>query len=270
MNSPGRLAGKVAIVTGAGQTPGQTMGNGRAIAIRFAAEGATVACLDRDEARAAETVALIDEAVGSGHGAIAIAADVTDPADCERAVATTIGHCGGLDVLVNNVGIGSGRDRPAHLLDDDTLDLVLDVNLKSAVRMIRAALPAMRERQAGSIVNISSLASLAGARQLAYEISKAAMNRLTTSVAQSQARHGIRCNAVLPGFIDTPMAVDGIAAATGRDRDDVRAERDAAVPLGRRMGTADDTANAALFLASDEARYITGVLLPVDGGLGLS
>ena len=104
---------------------------------------------------------------------------------------------------------------------------------------------------------------------MAYELSKAAMNRLTTSVAQSQAKHLVRCNAVLPGLMDTPMAVDGIAAATGRPRDEVKAERDAQVPLGRRMGTAEDTANATLFLASDEARYVTGVLLPVAGGLAL-
>jgi NAD(P)-dependent dehydrogenase (short-subunit alcohol dehydrogenase family) len=114
---------------------------------------------------------------------------------------------------------------------------------------------------------VSSLASLAGGNQLAYEVSKAGVNRLTTSVAAANARHLIRCNAILPGFLDTPMAVDGIARASGRPRDEVRQQRDERVPLGRRMGTGWDTAYAALYLASDEAAFVTGVLLPVDGGM---
>ena len=261
-----RLAGKVAIVTGAGQTPGPTVGNGRAIARRLAAEGAAVVCVDRVLERAEDTASDIS---GAGGHAIAIAADVTDAVACEAAVAQTIAELGSVDVLVNNVGIGGAGDGPIHRVTDEAFDRIMNVNLKGALLMTEAVLPAMREQRSGSIVNISSLASLAGATQVAYEISKAAMNRLTTSVAQSQAKHLVRCNAVLPGLMDTPMAVDGIAAATGRPRDEVKAQRDAQVPLGRRMGTADDTANAVLFLASDEARFITGVLLPVDGGLGL-
>jgi NAD(P)-dependent dehydrogenase (short-subunit alcohol dehydrogenase family) len=127
----------------------------------------------------------------------------------------------------------------------------------------------MRNQRLGSIVNISSLAAEGGGIQLAYEVSKAAVNRLTTSTAQSQARYGVRCNAVQPGLMDTPMAVAGIAAASGRSEAEVRAERDARVPLGGKMGTAWDTAHAALFLASDEARFITGAILPVDGGMGV-
>jgi NAD(P)-dependent dehydrogenase (short-subunit alcohol dehydrogenase family) len=127
----------------------------------------------------------------------------------------------------------------------------------------------MREQGKGAIVNISSLASIAGGNQVAYEISKAAVNRLTTSIAQANARHGIRCNAVLPGLMDTPMAVAGIARASGQDEEAVRQMRNARVPLGAKMGTAWDTANAALFLASDEAKFITGVLLPVDGGMSV-
>jgi NAD(P)-dependent dehydrogenase (short-subunit alcohol dehydrogenase family) len=133
--------------------------------------------------------------------------------------------------------------------------------------MIRHAIPAMREQGGGAIVNISSLASLAGGNQVAYEVSKAGMNRLTTSVANANAAHGIRCNAVLPGLMDTPMAVAGIAEARGESADAVRAARNARVPLRGRMGAAWDTANAALFLASDDAGFITGVLLPVDGGM---
>jgi NAD(P)-dependent dehydrogenase (short-subunit alcohol dehydrogenase family) len=116
-------------------------------------------------------------------------------------------------------------------------------------------------------VNISSLASIAGGNMLAYELSKAGVNRLTTHVAQSNARYGVRCNAVLPGLMDTPMAVAGIATERGGSEDEVRKARNARVPLGGKMGTAWDTAHAALFLASDEAKFITGVLLPVDGGM---
>ena len=261
-----RLAGKAAIVTGAGQSPGPTLGNGRAIAERFAAEGASVVCVDRVIARAEETVAGV---VAGGGVAVAIEADVTDPAACGRVADEALAAFGRVEILVNNVGIGGGGDGPIHRVSDEAFDRIMTVNLKGAVLMTEAVLPAMREQHGGSIVNISSLASVAGATQVAYELSKAAMNRLTTSVAQSQAKHLVRCNAVLPGLMDTPMAVDGIAAATGRPRDEVKAERDAQVPLGRRMGTAEDTANATLFLASDEARYVTGVLLPVAGGLAL-
>lgn len=256
----------MALVTGAGQTPGTTTGNGRAIAVRFAREGARVICLDRNRERAQDTVDLI---AADGGQAMAVDADITDDQQCRAAVSLATETWGPLHVLINNVGIGVGADAPVHRLGEDTFDLVMEVNLKGAWLMTRAVLDGMRDHGAGSIVNISSLASIAGATQMAYEISKAGVNRMTTSVAQSQAKYGIRCNAVLPGLMDTPMAVEGIAASTGRTREDVRAERDALIPLGRRMGTADDTANAALFLASDEARFITGILLPVDGGLGL-
>ncbi len=134
---------------------------------------------------------------------------------------------------------------------------------------IKAALPVMREQGGGSIVNISSLAARAGGIQLAYEVSKAGVNRLTTSVAQSNARYGVRCNAIMMGYMDTPMAVSGIASATGRSTTEVRAERDARVPLGGHQGTGWDTAYAALFLASDEAAFISGAILPVDGAMGV-
>jgi len=137
------------------------------------------------------------------------------------------------------------------------------------LRTCKAALPTMREQGHGSIVNISSAASFAGGFQVAYEVSKAAVNRLTTSIAQSNASRGVRCNAIALGLVDTPMAVGGIAAARQVPTDVVRAERNERVPLRGGMGTAWDTANAALFLASDEARYITGVVLPVDGGLAV-
>jgi len=260
----GRLAGKTALVVGAGQTPGETIGNGRAIALLFAREGAGVFCIDRVGERARETAAMIVEAGGRAE---AFEADITRPGACAAMIAAAEAAFGTIDILVNNVGIGGGGDGPAHRLEEAAFDAILAVNLKGLWLAIRAALPAMRERGAGAIVNISSLAGIAGGQQLAYEVSKAAVNRLTTSVAQANAAKGVRCNAVAPGLMDTPMAVAGIAAARGETPQTVRAARNARVPLRGRMGTAWDTAHAALFLASDEAAFITGVVLPVDGGM---
>lgn len=142
----------------------------------------------------------------------------------------------------------------------------MNVNLKAAWLTIKAAIPALRESK-GAIVNISSLASLAGANMIAYEISKAAMNRLTLSVALSNAKHGVRCNAIVLGLMDTPMAINTVSEVTGVDPEALRAKRNAQVPLNAHMGDAWDTAHAALFLASNEAKFITGALLPVDGGM---
>jgi len=260
-----RLKGKTAIVVGAGQTPGTTIGNGRAMAILFAREGADVLCVDRDGARAAETAAMIEK---EGGKAGSLEANIVKAGEADAIIAAAKARFGHIDILVNNVGIGGG-DAPAHKIDETAFDRIVNVNLKGTMLMTRAALPVMREQGKGAIVNISSLASIAGGIQIAYEVSKAAVNRLTTSVAQSNARYGIRCNAILPGLMDTPMAVAGIAQASGQDQEAVRQARNARVPLGGKMGTAWDTANAALFLASDESQFITGVLLPVDGGMSV-
>ena len=257
----GRLTGKVAIVTGAGQTPGPTVGNGKAMALLFARAGASVICVDRSLERADATVAAIRE---EGGDALALAADVSDPDEAAGIARTALETFGRIDVLANNVGIGGAGDGPAKHLTEEAFDRILSVNFKAAWLVIRACLPIM-EKTGGSIINISSLASLAGAQMLAYETSKAAMNRMTQSVALSGARHGVRCNAILPGLMDTPMAIVGISERRGISPDDLRAERAARVPMGH-MGTGWDTAHAALFLASEEARFITGVLLPVDGG----
>lgn len=259
----GRLSGKTAVVVGAGQQPGETMGNGRAIAMRFAQEGAAVLCVDRDGPRAK---AVAQEIVGAGGEAIAFAADVVQ--DAQRIVAEALARWGRIDILVNNVGIGHAGDGPSHACDDDAFEKVFAVNFTGARRVIAAALGPMREAGSGSIVNISSLASTAGANMIAYEVSKAALNRLTLATALGSAKRGVRCNAVLPGLIDTPMGVGGTAARDGRSMDDQRAARAAMVPLKGGMGRAQDVANAALFLASDEAAFITAVLLPVDGGQG--
>jgi len=263
------LKGRRIIVVGAGQRKvvdaEPPIGNGRAMAVLFAREGASVLCVDRVADRAQETV---DQVTAEGGVASALAADVVKAADCAKIVEEARARYGRLDVLINNVGIGGG-DAPAHRLEEAAFDRILSVNLKGMWLTIKAALPVMREQQGGAIVNISSLAARAGGIQLAYEVSKAGVNRLTTSVAQSNARYGVRCNAIMMGYMDTPMAVSGIASATGRPTAEVRAERDARVPLGGRMGDGWDTAYAALFLASDEAKFISGAILPVDGAMGV-
>ena len=261
----GRLAGKTAIISGAGQTPGETEGNGRAMALLFAREGAKVLCADRILERAEETAGMIR---AEGGEAWTIQADITRSAEVAAMVADAQTRMGRIDILVNNVGIGGG-DGPAHRVEEAAFDRIINVNLKGAWLVTKAVLAVMREQKAGSIVNISSLAAKAGGIQLAYEVSKAAVNRLTAHVAISQARYGVRCNAVQPGLMNTPMAVAGIAGASGRSQEDVRAERDARVPLGGKMGTAWDTAHAALFLASDDAKFISGAILPVDGAMGV-
>lgn len=261
----GRLAGKAAVVVGAGQQPGDTIGNGRAIALTFAREGAEVLCVDRDAGRAQ---AVVDEIEAAGGTAFALAADVVT--DAEPIVAAALARWGRIDVLVNNVGIGHAGDGPAQRCTDEAFDTVFAVNFTGARRLIRAALDPMRKAGSGSIVNISSLAAIAGANMIAYEISKAALNRLTTATAQGSAGKGVRCNAVMPGLIDTPMGLGGTATRDGRSLDEQRAVRNAMIPLKGGMGSAWDVANAALFLASDEAKFVTGVILPVDGGMAIA
>lgn len=259
----GRLVGKTAIIVGAGQTPGDTIGNGRAIALTFAREGAEVLCVDRVAERAEGTAGMIR---AEGQIAYAHDADITKPADVEAIITTALGHWGRIDILVNNVGVGAAGDGPAYRCTDEAFDQVFAINFTGARQLIRAALASMREAESGVIINISSLASIAGANMIAYEISKAALNRLTTATAQGCASKGVRCNAILPGLMDTPMGVGGTAQRDGKSLDEQREIRGKMVPLKGGMGTAWDTANAALFLASDEAKFITGVLLPVDGG----
>ena len=256
-----RLAGKSAIVVGAGQTPGETIGNGRATALLFAREGASLFCVDRDAQRAAETVAMIEQQGGT---AFAHAADIRDDDACAALVRAAHERLGRIDILHNNVGSGGG-DAPVEATDPARFDAILHLNLTAMVQTIRHVIPVMRAQGGGAIVNISSLASLAPAGIIAYEVSKAGVNKLTTSIAALHARDGIRCNAILPGLIDTPMAIEGWSSRTGEEQAKLRAKRDARVPMGK-MGTAWDVAHAALWLASDDARFVTGALLPVDGG----
>ena len=260
-----RLEGKTAIVVGAGQTPGETIGNGRAMALLFAREGAHVMCVDRHLDSAEETVKLI---ASEGGKAFAFEADVTKTTSCAAIAREAIVRLKRIDILVNNVGNGRG-DAPPHAIEEEAWDRIMDINLKSMAMTIRHILPVMRQQKAGAILNISSLAAIAGHHMVTYEVSKMAVNRLTTVVAAGNAKHGVRCNVIMPGLMDTPMAMTGIAAATGKSPETLRAERNARVPMGH-MGTAWDTANAALFLCSDEARFITGAVLPVDGGTSIN
>jgi NAD(P)-dependent dehydrogenase (short-subunit alcohol dehydrogenase family) len=259
-----RLEGKRAVVVGAGQTPGETTGNGRAVALLFAREGAHVLVVDRHESSAEETRSMIVDAGGTADVHVA---DIAADGGAAGVIDAAVSILGGVDVLHNNVGIGTGDSTPARLTEDNW-DRILDVNLKAMWLTCKHALPVMREQGSGAIVNISSLAAVAAAGSLtAYKISKAGVNALTQNLALTNARYGIRANAIMPGFIDTPMAVDAPARATGQDRAEYAAARATRIPLGH-QGTAWDVAAAALFLASDEAKFITGVVLPVDGGQG--
>jgi NAD(P)-dependent dehydrogenase (short-subunit alcohol dehydrogenase family) len=261
----GRLDGKTAIVVGAGSTPGDSMGNGRATAIVFAREGASVVLVDRDAASAEETRSMID---AEGGESLVCEADVTRSGDCERVAARCVEAYGGIDVLHNNVGIGE-MGGPVELGEKDW-DRVVDTNLKSMFLTCKHVLPHMERAGRGAIINVSSMAAVRFAPypMLAYSASKAGVNALTRSIAMQYANRSIRANAIMPGLIETPMAMEGIASRAKIAKEDLKRMRDAAVPM-KHMGDAWDVAGAALFLASDEAKYITGVVLPVDGGLSL-
>ncbi len=260
-----RLQGKVAIVVGAGQTPGATIGNGRATAIVFARQGARVLLVDRDAASARETQALIEK---EGHAASVFEADAACDDACRAMVDECLKHFGRIDVLHNNVGIGAG-DSDLLQLSEDAWDNILSVNLKSTLFACKHAIPIMREQRSGSIINLSSLAATAAATELtAYKVSKAGIDALTQSLAIANAPYGVRVNAIAPGLIETPMAIETISRNLGIAKDDLIRERNVRVPLRGKMGTAWDVAHAALFLASDEASFITGVVLRVDGGQG--
>ena len=259
-----RLAGKIAIVVGAGQAPGTGMGNGRATSLRFAQEGAKVLAVDRDLASAEETAAMVRE---KGGECVAVSADVTKEATLAAAVAAAHERWGRIDVLHNNVGVSiAGGDAPPTEITEEAFDRICAINLRGTVMACKHVLPIMREQQAGAIINISSAAAVENYPYVTYKATKSAMVAFTKQIAIQNAEYGIRANVILPGLMDTPMAVDTRARHMGKSRAEVAAMRDAKVPLRKRMGTAWDVANAALFLASDEANFITGVTLPVDGG----
>ncbi len=263
----GRLAGKVAVVVGAGQSANagpddHTVGNGRAVAMLFAREGARVLAVDRDPDSLRETEALIAQAGGSVQ---TLVADITDEEQVEKIAPACIDAFGSIDILHNNVGIGTG-DGGVTKLDREVWENIFEVNVTGMYLTCKHVIPTMRAGGGGAIVNVSSIAAVATAGIAAYKSSKAAVNALTQHLAAANFRHGIRVNAVMPGLMDTPMAIGGHSSALDVDPEDMRRKRNNIVPLGKQQGTGWDTAYAALFLASEEARFITGVLLAVDGG----
>lgn len=257
-----RLKEKVAIVVGGGQQPGETIGNGRATALLFAREGAKVLVVDRDMSSAQDTVSLIESEGGS---ALAAEADITKEEDCARFAQTCVSNFGRIDVLQNNVGIGTG-DKGVTSLEEETWHNIMDTNLTGMFLSCKHVLPHMREQQSGCITNVSSGAAVMSVGIVGYKVSKAGVNALTHTIAMGNAKYGIRANTVMPGLLDTPMAIESHSSARDVDRDALRAERNRMVPLKNKMGTAWDTAHASLFLASDEAGFITGIVMPVDGG----
>jgi NAD(P)-dependent dehydrogenase (short-subunit alcohol dehydrogenase family) len=257
-----RLRDKVAIITGAGQTPGDTIGNGRAMAVLFAREGGRLMLVDRNEESAQETQSIIER---EGGKAVALKADITKAEDCRKMADACVERYGKIDVLVNNVGMGAGDAGPVKL-SEEAWDTIFDANLKSMYLTCKYVLPYMEKQENGSIINISSAAAVCAAGMLAYKTSKAGVNALTHMIAMKYAKKGIRVNAIMPGLLNTPMAIESISKATGIDKQALIKKRNHAVPLKGGMGDAWDTAFGALFLASDEAKFITSVILPIDGG----
>ena len=262
-----RLENKTAVIFGGGQSPGETVGNGRATALLFAREGARVLVVDRDAASAAETVRMI---ASEGGVAEPCTADVVDEGQVEAAIDDCMQRWGRLDILHNNVGISvAGGDAAVEAITTEAFDRIVAVNLRGMVYSCKYAIPIMREQRSGAIINISSMAAWSDYPWVGYKTTKAAIIAMTEQIAIQNAPYGVRANVILPGLMDTPMAVDTRARTFGRPRAEVAAERDTHVPLRGKMGTAWDVAYAALFLASDEANFITGVALPVDGGLNV-
>jgi NAD(P)-dependent dehydrogenase (short-subunit alcohol dehydrogenase family) len=256
-----RLKDKIAVIVGAGQGPGEGLGNGRATAMRFVQEGARVLAVDRDLASARET------ARRAGGECVAFEADVTRESTLAAAVQAAQSRWGRIDILHYNVGLSlAGGDASPLEITEEAFDRICAINLRGCVMACKHALPIMRAQRSGVIINISSVAAWEIYPTVAYKATKAAMIAYTQQLAIQNAEHGVRANVILPGLMDTPMAVDTRARVTGKSRAEIAAMRDAKVPLRKKMGTAWDVANAALFLASDEANFITGVALPVDGG----
>lgn len=260
-----RLKGKYALIVGAGQTPGTTVGNGRAVAMRFAEEGASVFAVDMDMARATATADAIKEAGGR---CVPFAADITVEADIVNMVQACMNEFGRIDILHNNVGVaGAAGDAPVDSISSEVFDQIHAINLRGMVLTCKHVLPIFLNQEAGIVINVGSLAAVTLYKNIAYKTSKAGVMALTHSIATNYASHGIRANSILPGLVDTPMAIESRAKGDDAERAKVRETRNAMVPLRGKMGSAWDIANAAVFLASDESAFITGVDLPVDGGL---
>ena len=253
---PGRLEGKVAIVTGAGSS-GPGVGNGKAASVLFAREGAKVLLVDIDADHAQETLELI---TAEGGEASVFQADVTNADHCRSMVESAVERYGRLDILDNNVGVLL-REKFIDI-DPDDWDRVMAINLKSMMLASQAAIPRMIESGGGSIINITSVAGIRAWSDAAYAASKAGIIGLTQTLAAEHGRDGIRANAIAPGAVYTPM----VAWQLSEEAREIRRE---STLLGTE-GTAWDVAWAAVYLASDEARWVTGVLLPIDGGVTIT
>ncbi|MCX6004944.1 MAG: SDR family NAD(P)-dependent oxidoreductase [Chloroflexi bacterium] len=250
-----RLKGKVAIVSGAGTIrPG--MGNGRATAILFAKEGAKVACVDKNLSSAQETADIIK---AQGGEAIAMQADVTQEKEAKALIQAVVSEYGKLDILFNNVGVGFGS--AGLKVSEEDWDTIMSTNLKGILFLSKYAIPEMAKYGGGAIVNNSSGASFVAHQIYAYSTSKAGVNALTRCLAVGAAKYNVRVNCVAPGLIETPM----VQPVMGEKRDYAITTR---VPM-KRHGKPEEVAYAVLFLASDEASYITGQTLSVDGGVSV-
>jgi NAD(P)-dependent dehydrogenase (short-subunit alcohol dehydrogenase family) len=262
----GRLQGKIAMVTGCGSV-GPGWGNGKAISVLFAREAAAVFGIDASADAAAETRAIIE---GEDGVCGTFICDITDEAQVTAAVAACLDHFGRLDILVNNVGIARVGG-PAEL-EEPAWDEVMRVNTKSAYLTCRHVLPVMERQGRGAIINNASIAAWGwcGVNYGAYATSKGAMVSMTRGIAIQYARKGIRANCVCPGLMNTPLVHKALTTVYGKagDIETLIRTRDAQCPMGH-MGDAWDTAYAALYLASDEAKYVTGVELNVDGGMSI-
>ncbi len=257
-----RLENKTAIVVGAGQTPGEAVGNGRATAILFAREGARVMLVDRRLDSAQESQSLIEK---EGGVAFAHQADITRTEACRSVADACVAEYGRIDILVNVVGVGGESGRRLELTEQQW-DTIQKVNVRAMMVLCKHVLPVMEKQESGSVINISSAAAVCDTNMLAYKVSKAGVNALTQYLAMRYAKKGVRANTIMPGLMNTPMAIEGISTRLGISKEELIAQRDSRVPLRGGMGDGWDTAYAALFLASDEAKFITAVVLPVDGG----
>jgi NAD(P)-dependent dehydrogenase (short-subunit alcohol dehydrogenase family) len=260
MERAGRVESKVAIVTGAGSTPGPGVGTGKAISVALAREGASVLLVDLHPERAEETRRMIEEE-GCGKADV-FGADLTKAAECEATVRAAADTFGTVDILVNNIGLAS----LGTVVDttEEQWDRALGINLRTAFLTSKYAVPVMAERGVGAIVNVSSISALRGDGTLAYSAAKGGLNAMTVDMAYTHGRQGIRVNAIAPGHITTPMVLS--VSAPGPRAEFMSQMRSEAGLLGT-PGTGWDVAWAAVFLASDEARWITGVTLPVDSGV---
>jgi NAD(P)-dependent dehydrogenase (short-subunit alcohol dehydrogenase family) len=259
----GRLQNRVAIVTGAGCV-GPGWGNGRATAVRFAEEGARIFAVDRDLDSVGETVARVKK---SGGEIVTHQCDVTSSGSVAAMVKACLDRFGRIDVLVNNVG-GSAHGGPVEL-SEDAWDAQVDSNLKSVFLTLKHVLPVMEKQRGGAVVNIASTSGLrwTGSAQVGYAATKAGVIQLSRVVAVQYADKGVRVNTVVPGQLHTPMVEARLAKQrAGGDVEALLKSRLERIPIGF-MGDGRDTANAALFLASDEARFVTGTEIVVDGGM---